>query len=82
MKILQFGAEWCASCKVLTPLLDKVSEELGIQLEKVNVDENQELTAKSQIRSLPTTILFDGDKELRRFTGTKSIPQIKEFLQS
>ncbi|HAB65012.1 MAG TPA: co-chaperone YbbN, partial [Pseudomonas sp.] len=58
--LVDFWAEWCAPCKVLMPLLAKITESYGgaLHLAKVNCDIEQELVMRFGIRSLPTVVLF------------------------
>ena len=62
--IVDFWAEWCGPCKMLTPILEELSNEMKneINIVKVNLDENQDLAMKYSIRSIPTLLLFkDGN---------------------
>ena len=62
--IVDFWAEWCGPCKMLTPILEELSNEMKneIKVVKVNLDENQDLAMKYSIRSIPTLLLFkDGN---------------------
>ena len=58
--IVDFWAEWCGPCKMLTPILEELSNEIKneINVVKVNLDENQDLAMKYSIRSIPTLLLF------------------------
>jgi len=71
LKILDFWAEWCGPCKFMEPLMDELEKELKgkVEIEKINVDENQELAAKYQVMSIPTYIFVKDDKELERIIG-------------
>ena len=59
--IVDFWAEWCGPCKMLTPILEDLSDEMKdeINVVKVNLDENQDLAMKYSIRSIPTMLLFN-----------------------
>lgn len=74
VKLLDFWAEWCGPCKFMEPVLEELEKELAgkVQIEKINVDENQELTAKYGVMSIPTYIVVDGDKEVERVIGATS----------
>ena len=58
--IVDFWAEWCGPCKMLTPILEELSNEMKneINVVKVNLDENQDLAMKYSIRSIPSLLLF------------------------
>lgn len=59
--IVDFWAEWCGPCKMLTPILEELSNEMKneINVVKVNLDDNQDLAMKYSIRSIPTLLLFN-----------------------
>ena len=62
--LVDFWAEWCGPCKMLTPILEELSSELKdkIKIAKVNLDENQDLAMEYSVRSIPTLILFGNGK--------------------
>ncbi len=60
--LVDFWASWCNPCKMLSPILDEVSEVVEAKITKVNVDEVDELSNKYKIRTIPTMIIFkDGE---------------------
>lgn len=62
--LVDFWAEWCAPCKMLAPILEEISKDLGekILICKVNLDENQDLASEFSIKSIPTLLLFENGK--------------------
>jgi len=82
MKILQFSADWCGPCKMMKPKLKSFAEEMGdrIDLELINVDENAELTAKYEVKNIPTFIFIKDDEVVKRLIGAAPISQFKEIV--
>ena len=56
--IVDFWAEWCGPCKLLSPILEEVSNILDIKIYKVNVDENPSLAGQFGIKSIPTIVIL------------------------
>jgi thioredoxin 1 len=69
--LIDFWAEWCGPCKMIAPTLEEIAKEYSdkITIGKCNVDENQDLTLKFEIRSIPTIVLFSNGKEVTRNVG-------------
>ncbi|MBT5926862.1 MAG: thioredoxin [Verrucomicrobia bacterium] len=72
--LVDFWAEWCGPCKMLTPVLEELSKENESKMNifKVNVDENQQLAVKFGIRSIPTLLFFKGGEIQEQVVGLKS----------
>jgi thioredoxin 1 len=69
--LVDFYADWCGPCKMLAPILEQVKEELGesVKIIKIDVDKNQPLAAKYQVRGVPTMLLFKKGKQVWRESG-------------
>ena len=78
--IVEFGAVWCAPCKRLEPIMEKLGDEWGskVQLVKIDVDESVNVTLTCQVMSVPTLILFVQGQEKQRLTGLQSRERIAE----
>ena len=80
--IVDFWAPWCAPCKTLTPILEKLAVEYGgrFRLAKVNSDEQQEIASMFGIKSLPTVIALVKQKPASAFQGAQPESTIRQFL--
>ncbi|OYR58315.1 thioredoxin family protein, partial [Halorubrum halodurans] len=69
VRVLDFYADWCGPCKTQDPILEEVQEELGdaFELQKVDVDQEQDVANQYQVRSLPTLIVENDDGVVDRF---------------
>ena len=82
MVLVDFWASWCMPCKMMIPVLNEVAEETQgkVTIAKVNVDEQKATAAKFGIRSIPTMILFQNGREVKRIVGVKTKDYLlKEF---
>ena len=82
--LVDYWAEWCGPCKAIAPLLEDLAKDYGgkLKIAKVNVDENQQLARKYNIKAIPTLMLFkDGNVQASKL-GMMSKPQLTAFLDS
>jgi len=76
--IVDFWAEWCGPCMQFSPVVDSVNKaNVGVEIYKCNVDENQKLGAKFGIMAIPTLIVLKDGKEIHRTQG--GLPQSDLF---
>ena len=82
--LVDFWAEWCGPCKMLTLILEEISNDLTgkIQVAKVNLDDNQELAMKYSIRSIPTLLLFNSGELIDTKVGLLSKGDLVEWINS
>lgn len=82
--LVDYWAEWCGPCKAMAPLLEELAKEYGgkLKIAKVNVDENQQLAKKYNIKAIPTLILFKEGNVQASKLGMMSKPQLTAFLDS
>ncbi|MDB4342854.1 thioredoxin domain-containing protein [bacterium] len=76
-KILYFSAAWCGPCKMLGPIMESLAGE--INYEKIDVDNNQDLSIQYGVRNIPTLILVENGEAVGRLTGLQQKDQILEF---
>ena len=72
--IVDFWAEWCGPCKMIAPMLDEIAKEKAesVKVAKVNVDENQSLSFKYNIRAIPSLLFFKNGQLRDQVTGMTS----------
>ncbi len=82
--LVDFHAEWCGPCKVQSPILAELARELNgkIRVIKIDVDKNQEIAGRFQIRGVPTLALFKNGQVLWRQSGLMDKNQLRQILQS
>src|SRR3954447_21965305 len=72
--LVDFWAEWCGPCKMIAPILDELAQEYNgrVKIAKVNIDEQQQLTAQYGIRAIPTLLMFHKGEVSEQIVGLKS----------
>jgi thioredoxin 1 len=82
--LVDFHADWCAPCKTMNPIVKNIKKELGDKLKiiKINVDNNQQVANKFQVKGIPTFILFQNSEIKWRQSGVLSETEFLEILNS
>ena len=81
--VVDFWADWCAPCKQLMPLLEKLADEYAgaFLLAKINADEQQGISGQLGVRSLPTVMVFKDGQPVDGFAGAQPETAVRELLQ-
>ena len=82
--VQRFTAEWCGPCKMISPMLEELSVELGgkVLFGSHNIDDNPNTPTRFGVRGIPTMILFKGGKAVDTKVGASSKQQIKDWILS
>ena len=78
--IVDFWAEWCGPCKMVTPVLEELASEQGVKLLKIDVDENKELSSSFNLTSIPVIMLYVDGVKTKTINGAKPKPAMKKAL--
>lgn len=80
---VDFFADWCMPCVMMTPIIEDLAQDFTgkIKFGKVNINDNQDLTRKFNVSSIPNFILFKEGKIVAQFVGAIDIEEIEEKLK-
>ncbi len=80
--LVDFYADWCGPCKMMSPILKKLKNEMGDKLNiiKIDTEKNADAAIKYQVRGVPTLILFHKGKTLWRQSGVVQLHQLKRII--
>jgi thioredoxin 1 len=83
VRLLDFYADWCGPCKTQDPILEELEDEWGgrFDLERVDVDDDQEIANQYQVRSLPTLVIENDEGVVERFVGVTQREEIETALE-
>ena len=82
--LVDFWAEWCGPCKMIAPVLDEIAKEKAgsVKVAKVNVDDNQSLSARYNIRAIPALLFFKNGQLRDQVTGMTSKKDLLNRLEA
>ncbi len=82
--LVDFYADWCGPCKMMAPVFKELKTVMGEELKivKINTEKNQQLSAKMNIRSIPTMILYKNGKIVWQQPGAMPLQALKDKIES
>ena len=80
--LVDFWAPWCGPCRIVGPALEKLSNEYinKLKFAKLNVDDNQEIAAKFDVRGIPCMVVFKNGQEVDRIIGAYPEPTLRQKI--
>jgi thioredoxin 1 len=79
-RILRFTASWCQPCKVLAKNLESAKNNNNVPIEVVDIDVHSDIAMEYGIRSVPTLVMKDGNIEIKRFSGVRSLKELEGWI--
>lgn len=81
-KVLRFTASWCAPCKMLAPMVEDAKGDTEVQVVDIDTDEGTALATQYKVRGVPTLIMVQDDKEIKRHVGMTTDKVLVEWFQA
>lgn len=79
-ELLKFKAVWCGPCKSLSNIME--GTDFGVPVREIDIDDDMEAASKYMIRGVPTLVLVEDGKEVKRMTGVQPVDKIKAWLEN
>jgi thioredoxin 1 len=81
--LVDFWAEWCGPCRMMTPVVESVAQKFAgtAKIVKLNVDDNPSVTQRFGIKGIPTMIVFKGGKEAERLVGATNEQAVARIIE-
>ena len=81
--VIDFHAPWCGPCKVLSPILEELDDEIeGVEFVKLDVDQHPQIAGQNQVMGVPTVVILKDGEVKDRFVGVQPKEVIKEKITS
>ena len=82
--LVDFWAEWCVPCHMVSPVVEEIGRDKGddLQVAKLNIDENPDITRRFGVMSIPTLMLFKDGKEIARVVGAARTPSSRRSTRT
>jgi thioredoxin 1 len=82
--LIDFWADWCGPCKKVSPILDEISDQFGLLVGKLNIDDNPKKTFEYGVSSIPTMVLFKDGTPVHKIIGAmpkhKMLQELSEWI--
>ncbi len=80
--LVDFYADWCGPCRMISPFLDEIQNEMGINIVKVNIDESPKCAEEYEVMSIPTLMIFKQGQKISVNVGAASKSRLIDWIKS
>ena len=80
--VVDFFADWCGPCRMISPFLEEIQQEQGVEIVKVNIDESPDIASKYDIMSIPTLMIFKNGEKVSVNVGSASKARLADWISS
>ena len=80
--VVDFFADWCGPCRMISPFLEEIQQELGVEIVKINIDESPDIATKYDIMSIPTLMIFKNGEKISVNVGAASKARLSDWINS
>jgi thioredoxin 1 len=81
-QVFYFTADWCGPCKKVRPIVEELNrDQADVKFQIIDVDSEGELTRKFEVKSIPTFIRIEDNKEVKRVTGAQTRSDLEKFIK-
>lgn len=82
--LIDFYADWCGPCKMMTPVIEEIANEFDgkAKIAKLDIEQSQHTTAKLQITSIPTLMIFKNGSLVEKMIGVQNLDKLRNLLQA
>lgn len=78
--LIDYHAEWCGPCQMLAPVLERLADETGVVVAKVDIDHHQDLAGQANVRGVPTLLLYSDGEQVERLVGMRDEGTLRRVL--
>ncbi|MDR0677155.1 MAG: thioredoxin [Holosporaceae bacterium] len=80
--VVDFYADWCGPCRMISPILDGIQSDLNVKIVKVNIDESPNIASQYGVMSIPTLVIFKNGEKMSTNVGAASKARIVDWIES
>lgn len=80
--LVDFFADWCGPCRMISPFLEEIMEEMKIDIVKINIDESPELASDNEVMSIPTLMIFKKGVKISTNIGASSKARLIDWINA